>query len=263
MTEEMKAQCQYFFMYDEPVPYKNLMIYPATMKEYIPFFTCVDCLMINKNSIPDVKVITMSYLDYLFYKSEQETDKDKITLMKLCEILKLCLKISNEQIHYLQNENGNHELFLNGEKIDANDFDIIKEIICMQNNVELPDENMHPDLKKALDEAQSYYNEKHSTGKVGTLEDQMICVTISTPYKLNDIYSLTIRKFTKILQRVDFKLHYQIYKAAEMGGMVSFKKPVDHWTNDLSKTFEEKYANVMVDSESFTAKVNMTDIQKQ
>ena len=50
MTTEMIAQCQYFFMYDEPVPYKNLMIYPVTMKEYIPFFTCVDCLMINKNT---------------------------------------------------------------------------------------------------------------------------------------------------------------------------------------------------------------------
>ena len=72
MTNEMIAQCQYFFMYDEPVPYKNLMIYPAIMKEYISFFTCVDCLMINKNIIPDIKVIKMSYLDYLFYLSEQK-----------------------------------------------------------------------------------------------------------------------------------------------------------------------------------------------
>lgn len=263
MTAEMNAQCQYFFMYDEPVPYKNLVLYPITMREYIPFFTYVDCLMINKNVIPDVKIITMSYLDYLFYKSDKEIDTEKITLAKLCEILKLSLRITNEQIQYYQNENGKYELLLNNEKIDANDFDIIKDIICLQNNIELPDENIHPDLKKALDEAQDYYNEIHSSGKVGTLEDQMICVSISTSYKFEDIYNLTIRKFTKILQRVDFKLHYQIYKTAEMGGMVTFKKPIENWTNNLSRTFEEKYENVMVDSEGFTAKVNMSDLKSK
>jgi len=261
MTDEMIVQCQYFFMYDEPVPYKNLMIYPTTMKDYIPFFTCVDCLMINKNNIPDVKIISMSYLDYLFYKSKEEVEK--FTLTKLSEALKLSLKIEQDKIKYIQNEYGKYELDLNGEKINATDFDIIREIICLQNGVELPDENIPPDLQKALDEAQSYYNETHSSGKVGSLEDQMICVSISTPYKFKDIYELTIRKFTKILQRVDYKLHYQIYMTAQMGGMVSFKAPIGHWTNDLSKTFEEKYANVMVDSEGFTSKVNMTDLKKE
>ena len=228
--------------------------------------------MINKNSIPDIKVISMSYLDFLFYKSEKEKDikKDIDIIAKLCTILSIIFQNEEDKINgkdikieYTKDENGKYGLLIDGKEVTSADFEIIKDIICIQNGIELPDESIHPDVQKALDEAQKFYNETHNSGKVGSLEDQMICVSISTPYKFEDIYKLTIRKFTKILQRVDTKLHYKIYMTAIMSGTASFKKPIEHWTNDLSKTFEERYANVMVDAENFSNKVNMKDLGKK
>ena len=84
----------------------------------------------------------------------------------------------------------------------------------------------------------------------------MICVLISTPLKLEDIYGLTIRKFDKILKRVDAKLHYQIYLSASLSGMVTFKddNSIQHWMNDLTKS--DKYADVKVDMDDMRNKID-------
>ena len=55
--------------FDEPISYKELKIYPATMKDYIEFHWLVSCLLIDKNSIPDINIISMSYLRFLYYCS--------------------------------------------------------------------------------------------------------------------------------------------------------------------------------------------------
>lgn len=91
--------------------------------------------------------------------------------------------------------------------------------------------------------------------KMCSLEEQMICVLISTSLTMEDIYKLTIRKFEKILQRVDAKLHYQIYLSASMSGMVKFKddNAIQHWMNDLTK--EDKYSDVKVDMDEMRNKI--------
>ena len=61
---------------------------------------------------------------------------------------------------------------------------------------------------------------------MASFEDQMICVLISTNLSLDDIYNLTIRKFIKIIQRVELKMHYQIYLQASLSGFVEFKDKV-------------------------------------
>ena len=88
----------------------------------------------------------------------------------------------------------------------------------------------------------------------------MICVLISTSLKLEDIYNLTIRKFSKVLERVDHKLHYQIYLSAEMSGMVKFKdeSKIQHWMADLTR--KDRYSDVKIDSEKMHNKIN--DINK-
>ena len=53
------------FTNDEPVNFKGLMIYPVKMRDYFKYNICSQVLDIDKNSIPDEKVISMSYLDFL------------------------------------------------------------------------------------------------------------------------------------------------------------------------------------------------------
>ena len=78
MTEHIKE-----LYFDEPIPYKELLIYPVTMKDYLEFHLAVSCLLIDKNSIPDVNIISMSYLRFLYYQSlenKQKYLKDKVKI---------------------------------------------------------------------------------------------------------------------------------------------------------------------------------------
>ena len=114
------------------------------------------------------------------------------------------------------------------------------------------DTYIDPRLKKELDEARRLKNLNKK--KMASLEDQIICVLISTSFDLKKIQSLTIRKFTKILSRLDHKLHYEIYKLAETSGFVEFKQEISHWMCDLSEN--DAYSDVKVDFDEFKNKMS-------
>ena len=85
----------------------------------------------------------------------------------------------------------------------------------------------------------------------------MVCVLVSTNLKLEDIYNLTIRKFSKILQRADYKLHYQIYMTASTSGLVEFKDKsmLKHWMSVLDEG--DNFADVKVDQKELEQKINL------
>ena len=238
----------------------HLLIHPIKMNNYLDFHMAIHCLTINKNQIPDPKVISMSYLDFLFY-TLNNNENGQIYLIMLLEIFRMCLNVNYKQIEYIEDEKGKiNFIFIldcDGEnkkvKIDKTDFDNIKNIILYQNIPDYDDAYIDPKMEKALKEAQEFMNKNKK--KMASLEDQIICVMLA----LNEtdeskIHNLTIRKFAKILQRYDYKLHYEIYKQAECSGMVTFKQEIDHWMSDLS--VKDKYADVKVDFEEFKNKVN-------
>jgi len=241
---------------------QELLIYPISMYYYIDFFMAINCLLINKNQIPDPKIISMSYLDFLICLIESSPEGQLYASM-LVKILEMSLKIDTKEIKLLKNKQGKSSLsisiksmvkdeeVINTVIIDANDFNTIKDIICFQNVPYYDDSYIDPDLENALKET-SEFKSKNSK-KRGSLEDQIVCVTISTFCTIEDIKNLTIRKFTKILERVDYKLHYQIYKNAEMGGNVTFKTEIDHWMSDLTP---DKFAGNTTEFEQLQDKIN-------
>jgi hypothetical protein len=233
-------------------------INPVTMKDYMRFFTCVNCISIEKNKIPDPKIISMSYLDFLFHLIDNDSNGVYYSVL-LCDLLNLCCGVTNDNIKYIRDENNKVILILGVEQEDEsifeqilnkNDFDEIKNIILHQNMPNYDDTYIDPKIEKALRETEEFMN-KHKK-KIGSLEDQIICVLISTPLNLEQIKNLTVRKFSKILQRVDYKMHYEIYKTASMSGLVSFKEEIDHWMSDISI---DKFANKMVDFNQLKNKI--------
>lgn len=88
MIYRRKLSC---YIYDEPVKFKQLDIYPIKVSEYLDFYSYIDCLQIDKNSIPDIKVISMSYLDYLVSAS----DSTNYYYSKVILLLKLCLHLND------------------------------------------------------------------------------------------------------------------------------------------------------------------------
>lgn len=226
-----------------------LYINPVTMDKYFEFFYSVQCLMIEKNKISDVKILSMSYLDFLFYMINNDKDGNTYAEM-LYEILNLTLGVEDSDLRYLYDNDGRVKLIIKNIEYNKKDFDNIKRIICYQNMPNFDDEYINPELKEAIEEAENLKNEVKGTI---TLEDQIISVSISSPYKTEDIYKMTIRKFIKTLQKVDSKLHYQIYKTGEISGMVSFKEEILHWMYTKDNKFDS-----LIKYNSFKKKIEAT-----
>jgi hypothetical protein len=242
-----------YYIFDDPIPFKSLLLYPIRMKDYLMFMAYSDCLTIDKNSIPDTKVIGMSYLEYILSGSTTEN----LWVGKLDRILRLCLndKDGKRDIKYGYDENQKIFISIDGEKINGSDFDELKEIICEQQAIELEDYTIQKEVRDALKKAQEFKN-RSSGAKMAGLEDQILCLVASTAMSVEDVSGLTIRKFTKLLERVDAKLHYEIYLAASMSGMVTFKDTsfIKHWMSDLSD--KGKINSNLIDRDSIDSKLS-------
>lgn len=248
-----------YYYYDKPVPYhansikpddrneKNqILIYPATMNDYIMFHHYGSSLLLEKNTDQNLtfeeklKYISMTYFQYLFFET-MDNPESKPYLFLFDRLLSIVLRDDS----FKDFEKSMNRYFHNGDKVyfrindiiyDSDDFDKIRSIICDANLLEPPDEKISKELRDKIKEAEEFQAKMNNT-KMGSLEVQMVCVQISTGMKLGDIYNLPIRKFIKILERVDKKLHYEIYLSASMSGMVEFKDKsiLKHWMADTSK----------------------------
>ena len=123
----------YNYIYDEPINFKGLEIYPVTIKDYIPFIVSSACLTLDKNSIPDVNVISMSYLEYLYSILNSENNY----AVMLDYIFRICLKKSmkKDEFEIIYGYDNKRKPFIKiGEIVlFPDDFDEIKKIICEQN----------------------------------------------------------------------------------------------------------------------------------
>lgn len=249
-----------YYYYDNPVPYKGILIYPVKVKDAILFYMSIPTLLINKNRIPDVKIIQMKYLDYILHLIDKELSEikdieDSQIIRQFYSLMCLSFKVKINQIGMLWDENGKAILkvsdydcgdgIIKDVFITGAEFEDVKKIICGYNMVELPDDTIDPKFEQAVEEARKFRNKNADI--MGSLEDQFVCIMISTSLTLDDIKELTIRKYQKILERVDFKLHYQIYKTAEMSGAVEFKQPIKHWRTEIKN---DKYEGLIVDYDS-------------
>lgn len=251
------GEYDYYLFYDKPIPYKNLLIYPATMDRYLDFHFYITCLLLDKNSIPNPIVISMTYLQFLYYMSET-TELPYLYMFK--ELLKMVLHIDNDSdLWFGTDPNGKAIFRIKGVIYDSDDLNKMTDIIFLQNSIEHIDDTIQKEVRDAMEKAK-VYKMKQNEYKMCSLEDQMVCVLISTSLKFDDINKLTIRKFSKILERVDYKLHYEIYLSAEMSGMVKFKdeNKIKHWMADLTKS--DRYEDVKVDADEMHHKID--DVNK-
>lgn len=251
------GEYDYYLFYDKPIPYKELLIYPATMDRYLDFHFYITCLLLDKNSIPNPEVITMTYLQFMYYMAST-TELPYLYMFK--ELLKMVLHIDNDSdLWFGTDPNGKAIFKIKGIIYNSDDLDKITDIIFLQNSIEHIDDTIQKEVRDAMERAK-VYKMKQNEYKMCSLEDQMVCVLISTSLKFEDINKLTIRKFSKILERVDYKLHYEIYLSAEMSGMVKFKdeNKIKHWMADLTKS--DKYEDVKVDADEMHHKID--DVNK-
>jgi hypothetical protein len=257
-----------YLTFDNPIPFekngKKLLFYPVPVRKIFYFSAVSDILLLEKNedgslSLEEkLKRISMSYLDFLFASATEENQY----LPKLNVLIRLCLNKDEDESFKINmgfDKEGKAALVIGDVLCNGSDFETIREIIAEQNLIDLPDESIQKELRDKLEEAERFKSKALGGGtKPGTMEDLLICVLISAPFKdMNDVYNMSIRKFRKILERIDVKMHYQIFVSASMSGMVELKDKsvLAHWTRDLSK---KRYSDVMVNPDAIAEKGGLT-----
>lgn len=123
-----------------------------------------------------------------------------------------------------------YSLMIDSHTITSKDYTKLRQIVLYQNYPDYVDDSwVDPDIKKDHDEKmrlQQQNNDLHAT-----IEKKVVCLSIATHYKIDEIYNMSIRRFTMALSTVDDLINYQIMKQATMSGFVSLPKgkSVEHW----------------------------------
>jgi len=252
----MNDKYDIYMVFDQPIPYKELRIHPVLMKDYAVFNYLSQALLVDKNSISDVDILSMTYLEYLY---KYNTNEDPYIAM-LQALFQIVTRNPELKMNMGIDENNKMAIIIGGVMYSSMDFDEIKNIVAEQNMLELPDDMMQKEVRDKLREAEEF-KRRISGIKRATLEDLVICVMISTAMSVEDVGNLTIRKFGKILERVDNKLHYEIYLSAQMSGFVKFKDKsvIKHWMSDLRK---DRYSDVKVQPETIKSEINLDNARK-
>lgn len=247
-----------YYIYDSPVPHKSLLLYPVRMKDYLLFQTLVQCLMLEKNSIPDKKIIKMSYLEYML----SIDNEDNPYAMLFAGLLQLVLGKKDDVEFGISYGNLNNKptFEIDGQTYTSEDFDSLREIITEQNYVELVDETIQKSVRDKMEETRRY-RQKINGDKVAGLEDQIVAVAVYTGWELEKIYELTIRKFMKALLRANQLIMSNIYLTASMSGFVEFKDKsvLKSWLTDLEN--DDKFKDT-VSVDELQSKVDFSAAKK-
>lgn len=279
-----------YFTYDEPVPFKGLMLYPVTVKDYNEFLSSSACLTLNKNDDP--KGIAMSHIDYLLSKMQDEKE-GPLWSLRFTKILELCLHIKSglkcpkcgkfmsfeefymkyedpsiqnkndillcecgekmvETVRFKENEKKKKIFVFDGVELNSQDFNKLRKYIMYQN---LPDYKDDSWVDKAVRDDQAARAELKFRGSgTATLERKIVGVCANTHWKIDEVYSLSIRKFLMILGMIDDIMNYTITRTGLISGFASLPKgeTVEHW---LYKKDEGMYGRAM-DAESYKGQIN-------
>ena len=238
---------QYFY-FDEPVPYKlkndTIYIKPVLLKDSEIFRSSFDILSIDKNSIPDVKIIQMSYLQFLVHIIINSKELQQLYIQKLMNILILCLGFKRPNIIWDENNKPCLCDMESNIKINSKQFDDIKKIILYQNLPHYDDEYINPELKQAMDDVDELKNQDY---EYPTTERRIAIITSHTGLPKREQELMTYRAHTLLFEEVCGEVEFTtIRPVALLGGS---KNELDHW---IFKKHKNKFDGYTKSIDSYT-----------
>ena len=233
------------FAISNPVTYKGLKLYPIKVKYYQFFHIVSSVFSMTKYDSGLVECMGMNMLQFLFYQNpEKGVDNASVALPLLQILLEMCLRIPS------QDENGNDNIIfwkdgkkcfikIMGEDYDWKDYEEIRTIIAEQNSIELIDYNIHPDIRKLIEEKKKF-RAQSAENKVGTFEELIDSIMLASGQDEDKILNLTIRRFINLIQRYDIMLSYELYTQLSPYLDKKDKKGVVRWNGAVKKDNDYK-----------------------
>lgn len=251
LMNEQEELRKVFYANDYPVPYKTLTLFPVQVDLYYYFHLLVECLLLPHKTSGDIKAISMSYLKYICYLATTKGEVQHI--MFLAELLLIVLRKDKKYKDKDGIEKATIDIcvdmgyiIIEGEKITDKDFDQIRKIILEQNAIEFPDESISPEIIKTMREIEEY-KLKQSKKKMCSFEDQINIVVAKSSYRRDEIMKMTIRSFSRLLERIDKVMDYEIKSVLAPHMDEKAQKAIVHYAEDTEKTTKEKYESMLTD----------------
>ena len=217
--DNIKQFVEPYSTFDKPIPYKGLVLHPIKVKDYFDFMNAHGLLVNNKDSIPNVRIIQMSFLEYVYHLVllNEEYKNYFITILELCfgvyyredirfkdfkERELVYEEVEDRVVTHINGYDIRFDygkktiMYINNVEIKSNDFEKICKIILYQNILEYDDREISPDVQKIID-----IQNKKQLSKINppNIEKQISFLANTTGYKLEYIYDMTYNKFQLIM----------------------------------------------------------------
>lgn len=286
ILSEVDFYKEIYFTFDEPIPFCGMYLHPIKTRNYTEFTQSIACLQLNKNDDPEG--IVKTHLGYLIGKfSDEKTGKDWAS--KFSRLIELVFDIKNglrckkcgrfisfeEYNAYIQSnkkefvcecggsiggmiefkedkETKKLILVINGNDMNHKDFQRFRKIVLYQNFPDFKDDSfVNKEIREDEEEKQSLLAKQNGNASA-SLEKKIVCVSSRTPYKIEELYDMPIRKFLMLFQAVDDFITYSTNRIGQMTGMVSSKIENEHWVYKKDRDLYEKG----VDLDYYTGQIN-------
>lgn len=277
--DNIKEYVDKYVTLQEPVPLYNLQIKPVLVRDFFQFNNAKDVLNIEKNKIPNIEIIQMTYLRFLLtIIIEQDGFKeDFLTILALSLGVKYDATKRNpsfepNEILTQQTRKDESEVWINGwdvrfrvsddkvilclyddedlVEIDDAQFDDLRKVILFQNIYKYDDTEMSDDFRRVVEE---YYRLKNKDIVLPSLEDRLMAVCVSSAYKLEELYTMPLRLFDALLEYSVDKLEYQVNKL--IVNLAQGKVEGLHLSHWVYKTKKDKYSEIFTDAQDLVKKV--------
>lgn len=272
--DDIKGYVDKFATFGRPVEYNGLKLEPIVVGDSQRFEEIVGILQIEKNKIPDPSVIQMTYLEFLLslVVSDIEFFDNFVELCNLVFGIKYNEQLlvegdgfkphdlivetapNKKQVFYINGwdikivlDGSASKLIIQGNEIDANNFDDIRKIVMYQNVYDYEEEEMSDDFKRIIEQ---YYALRNKGIHAPTLEEKVMAVITTTAYKLEDIEKMPLRSFNALFYASVSKVDYIASKCLEPN--LKEGHHIDHWIFYPEKS---KYGGVFSDAKQLAQKI--------
>lgn len=258
-----------YFSKDLTIPYKlkcghELNIYPILAKEWDLFEESLDIVLIDKNSINDANIISMSYLEFLKeirFNIKEEIEKGYFfgdnELNKLKQFFHICLKEDYISIEKAQNKylviigglDEENDLVLKATMTNKEFQEVVK-IILFQNIKDYDDRKLDPEVQKIYND---YISLKQRDIHQPTFEEKLNYVLGITGKNVEEINNMTYRRFDGIFDSMVNRDEYIATKIIEASEKFKCDKTSIYFLYQKKK---DKYADFIQDPQNLKNKID-------